>query len=323
MTKKLLMLFIILGITYTGFGQEEEEVEKNEEEETFEIFEDDDSFELDFSDEFDFFKFKKKPMVKVNLGIANPIYMGQDFGELDHLKLVFGFSKVKDDVVKRKDREDIILREYEDNGLLIESYNHRSDVLSDYLDDNRQFSMLKFGYSMSEGNGYKLGENSEIMFVRETGFGWQKLDYSYSLSDSSGVPIIETNGVVDPRLKIQDTYGDDVRFSQYYQAGIKIKPISSVSIDFGYQQDLVYSRYMFWHAAASGIVEVIAESIAEKFANKIQKSSPYMGPIAHFVLKNAISYAFMELRKKDMNWPISSADALIINSMNLGVSFHF
>jgi hypothetical protein len=319
MTNKLLMLFIILGITYTGFGQEEEEVEKNEEEDKFEIFEDDDSFELDFDDEFEFFSLKRQPMVKINAGIANPNYLGQDFGEVDHFKFIFGFSKVKDDVIKRKDKNDIILREYEDNGLLIESYNHRSDVLSDYIDDSRQFSMLKFGYSMSEGNGYKLGENAEILLMRETGFGWQKLDYSYGVGeDSPGVA-----GNIDPRLKLNDTYGSDVRFSSYYQAGIKIKPISSVSIDFGFQQDLVYSRYMFWHAAASGIVEVIAEGIAEKFANKIQKSSPYVGPIAHFVLKNAISYAFMELRKKDMNWPISSADALIINSMNLGVSFHF
>lgn len=308
------------------FAQEEEE---EGEEDSFEIVEEDESFELDLDldDDFSFTSlFSLYPTITVSGGIANPTYMGTDLGEVDHLKIVLGFAKFKVKEIKKKNEDEgTRLREFSDNGFLIENYNHRSDLITDYTDDARQFSMWKFGYATSEGLGYIIGENSDITLGQESGFGWQKLNYSYSTPSSTmGIPILEDiNGDIDPRYKLEQVYKDDVRFSQYYQAFIKIRPIKNLSVDFGYQQDLIFPRYMFWYAAGSGIIEGTGQFLLEKFANKITKSSPYVGPIVHFIFKNALAYTFMELRKEGSNWPFKGGDPIIINSMNLGVNFHF
>lgn len=318
--KKFLLLLLMLSLNHLAFSQEEEEEESNED--SFEIVEEDDSFELDLGEDFSVGSiFSSHPMIRVEGGMSNPTYLGEDLGELDHLRIIMGFSKFK----TKEYKDEAKLREYSDYGFLIENYNHRSDILTDYTGDEKQFSFWKFGYATSEGLGYIIGENSDIILGQESGFGWQKLNYSYSTPSSTmGIPILEDlDGDVDPRYKLENVYGDDVRFSQYYQAFIKIRPIKNLSIDFGYQQDLIFPRYMFWYAAGSGIVEGAGQFLLEKFADKITKSSPYVGPIVHFIFKNALAYTFMELRKDDMNWPIDGANPLIINSMNLGVNFHF
>jgi hypothetical protein len=51
--------------------------------------------------------------------------------------------------------------------------------------------------------------------------------------------------------------------------------------------------------------------------------SPYAGPIVHFVLKNALSYGFYELRKKHMNWPVQTVAPLMYENYKVGLTFAF
>lgn len=325
--KNFLIALIFLGLNYQSYSQTEEESTEEGTEESFEVLDSADLDEFGFS-EIDDFNISDlptiQPMIKLGAGIATPTYMGADLGQLDVYKMVFGFSTTGVLKFANKDSSTTKLRNYSDYGFLVENYNHRSDILSDYTADPRQFSFWKFGFSSSEGLGYILGDNADIILGQESGMGWQSMNYSYSVtSNTMGTPIIETNGKVDPRLKLEDTYTGGTRFSQYYEAFIKVRPISNVAINLSYKQDLIYPRFMFWHAVSSNIIEGVADYVAEAFANKITRSSPYIGPVAHFILKNAVSFAFMELRKNNQNWPIKSADPLIINSMNFGISFHF
>lgn len=318
--KTLFLAFMLLFANQVIFAQTQES------EEPFEVIEDTDGLDLDFGDSGSFGSlYSTQPMIKLSTGFASPEYMGKSLGDLGHFKMIFGFNVLSFKEVAKNDSTKVILRDYSDYGFLAENYTNSSFLTSETQDDNRLISFWKFGFASSEALGYKLGENADISFGQESGFGWQSLNYNYNVPlDSLNIPNIKDDEVkVDPRLKLKDTYKGGTRFSQYYQAFIKIRPISYISIDLGYQQDMIYPRFLFWHALGSQVTEGVANMVVSTFSDKIIESSPYFGPVVNFVLKNAVSYLFMELRKDNVNWPISSAKPLIINSMNIGVNLHF
>lgn len=322
--KKYLLLIFLFTLGMTAYSQENEE-EEIENEDIIELDLDDEELDDDFLELSAGFNFNLSPYAHLSAGIATPTYKGHSFENLDHFKLILGFSKFSDDVVKGKDKNvKGTIRELSTYGLLIESYDYNTNILTEETTKD-QFGFYKFGYSSSEGYGYILGENSDIILGQETSFGWQSINYNYgSLADSMIIilpaPFNEEKAASN---SLKRRYGDDVRFSQSFETFVKVRPIKNLSLDFGYQRDLIFPRYMIWHAMASGITEGVLEQISKYFVRKVKKVSPYAAPIVSFILQNGISYAFTELRKDNMNWPIKGEQPLIINSMNFGINYHF
>lgn len=318
--KKYLLLIFLFTLGMTAYSQENDE-EEIENEDIIELDLDDEEIDDDIIDLTSGFNFSLVPFVKVSAGMATPTYKGHNFENLDHFKLILGFSKFNDDVVKDKGKNiKGTIKEFSSYGLLIESYDYNTNILTEETTQD-QFGFYKFGYSSSDGSGYILGENADIILGQESNFGWQSMNYQNKslVVDQS----LEDLAATLAFNNLKSRYGDDVRFSQSFETFVKVRPIENLSIDFGYQRDLIFPRYMFWHAMASGITEGIVSQVSKYFVKKVKKVSPYAAPIVNFILQNGISYAFTELRKDNMNWPIKGEKPLIINSMNFGINYHF
>jgi hypothetical protein len=59
------------------------------------------------------------------------------------------------------------------------------------------------------------------------------------------------------------------------------------------------------------------------FAEAIVNSSPFLGPLMYFVLKNGLSLAWYYAMKDQMYWPIESEAPLTMETIRLGASFTF
>lgn len=316
--KKYLLLIFLITLGFTAYSQENEE-EEIENEDIIDLDFDEEELDDDFLELSAGFSFKLQPFIKISAGIATPTYKGHTFENLDHFKAVLGFSKYDNEVVKDKDKNiKGTLREYSAYGLLIESYDYNSNMLTEKT-TSPLTGFYKFGYSTSDGLGYILGENADIILGQETSFGWQSMNYNYEQMNAA--EILLSGESKESNLKRR--YNDDVRFSQSFETFVKVRPFENLSVDFAYQRDLIFPRYMTWHAMASGITEGIVGQISNYFVKKVKKASPYAAPVVNFVLQNTISYVFTELRKENMNWPISGEKPLIINSMNFGINYHF
>ena len=154
--KSFLIALLILGVNYYSYSQTEEENTEEGTEESFEVLDSADLNDFGFSevDDFDISDIPAiQPMIKLGAGIATPTYMGANLGQLDVYKMIFGFSTTGVSRFINKDSSITKLRKYSDYGFLMENYNHRSDILSDYTADTRQFSFWKFGFTTSEGMG--------------------------------------------------------------------------------------------------------------------------------------------------------------------------
>ena len=120
-----------------------------------------------------------------------------------------------------------------------------------------------------------------------------------------------------------DIVGDGVRFGNGFEAGIEFSPIENVSLNFGFQSEAIFPRHMFWYWCLNYGIESAAQGLVDAFTNKVMKKSPTVTPIVSFILKNAVSYGFYELKKKNMNWPTNTVPAFMIESYKVGLSFNF
>ncbi len=317
MSKILLLAFLMLSGSTILYSQEEK-IEENEDVLELEIEEDDifDEEELSLKKQLGNFK---HPFIKLSTGISTPTFKGETGETIDNFKAIFGFKKYNDKLYKKdkNNKSDKIIKELSYNGLLVENYSNESGLFNSEPETNYQLSYWNFGFAHGEGYGYKLGEHSDIILGQESGFSWLKMQYAFDINrDAEGNALTEFDF-------LQQRLGDDVRFSSYFESFVKIRPLEFISLDLGYQRNIIYPRFQFWYWTVSGLTEGVASAVTDAFIKKISKSSPYAGPAVNFILKNAISYAFMELRKKNMNWPISGEEPLIINSFNLGINLHF
>lgn len=308
MTKLLLLAFLMLIAGANLYSQEETEEEILELE-----IDDDDIFEEDkLSLNLNVVDFKQ-PFIKLSTGLSTPTYKSQTGETIDNFKAIFGFKKYSE----RKNKDNKNIQELSYNGFMIHNFNYETQMFNSNPTFENQIGFWNFGIAHGDGLGYKLGKSGDIILGRETGFGWVRVQYPNEINlDTAGLPLTDFDFM-------QARFGDNVRFNQHFETFIKIRPVEYVSLDLGYQRNLIFPRFQFWYWTASGLIEGVASAVTDSFVKKIAKSSPYAGPVVNFILKNAISYAFMELRKNNMNWPVSGEEPLIINSFNCGLTFHF
>lgn len=170
-------------------------------------------------------------------------------------------------------------------------------------------SMWRFGFGRESGYGYKVGSVSIIPYYAYS-LDWSRLNLKNTPVDS----------LDKARLAL---FNESFRFGTSSYGGIKIKIIENLSVDAAYERSAVFQRHLFWKWAGSAIIESAAQGLLDSFISKIMRSSPYAGPIANFILKNALSYGVYELRKEKMNWPFSSEAPLMYDQFKFGVTFIF
>ncbi|MGA2296828.1 MAG: hypothetical protein ABSG15_04680 [FCB group bacterium] len=248
----------------------------------------------------------ENPTIDLDYGFGSPsmyknVFTG-NFANINSGEIDLGFTNTR-------------LKKYEKGNVLkyYFSYVFLSNLTSDLRsksDSGIKTNTWRFGFSSRDGYGYQLGENSNIVLYRSKGFSWTKFDFKDTLANAYGNHIV-------------DTYGETFRFGETFQAGIKVKLFSPLSLGAGYERTIITPRFLFWSWLGSTAIFEIGDGILSHFSRQIIKASPAAGPIVNFFLMNAYSYGIYELQKKNMNWPFRTAPPLMYDNFKVGLNFEF
>lgn len=268
---------------------------------------------LDFENIFGGDDTKSTPFISFDMGPSTPDYKGTQGNTLDRFKVFIGYDKKK--IHKGALR-------YKNFGLTLQNYEYRAGVFGEEGGrDDRNFSAWQFFFTGSKAYGWNIANNFDIFLGSESGWGFSRLSYGSDLPDID-LPVRELVLGLDPYEQMQNTYKEDWRVGEYFEATLSIRPIKNLSFEAGFQRDLILPRWLVWHSFVSSLTQGVAEGLSDLFVNKVIKINPKLAPIVYFILENGINYGFFELRKDNMNWPLSSAEALVLDSFTLGFTFH-
>ena len=296
MNRLLTVLIIILAFNAYSFSQE-------------------DSLDVDEGIiDFDSSIFDSKPFIRLDLGLAQPLYRGFQGDDLDQLFLVLGFEQYEEA------GESIL--EYTNYGLYGVMLSDETELLATQTEGAQQFSLGAIGFTTSKGYGWQFGKNQKLILGIEDGIGFAQLGYNYDVPQDPD-PENEVYADRNQYERLQYTYTDGTRWTQYFRSYIKYQPTDLVSLDVSYGRQIVFPRYLFWYATVSGLVSGTADGLTNIFVSRVMKSYENAAPIVHFVLKTGLAFAFYQLQKDNMHWPINTAPALTTNNFNAGLTFHF
>ncbi len=263
-------------------------------------------FNFDF--DFDIIGNKNKPAISFNYGITR--LQRKDFVTN---KIVNPNSfELKLGTIRQKsihDKEELIKEYY--NYFYLSNY-------SSYLQNNNSNATdinsdtWRFGFGNQKGYGYKLSQSFTVIPYTENSVNWSRVNFAYDTS---------TVGIND--VKILEMYDESFKFGNSSAGGIKVQMLDNLALDFSYERQIVFQRFLLWKWLGSSLIEHATQGLLENFIDKIFESSPYAAPIVSFVLKNALSYGIYELRQEKMNWPFNSEPSLSFNQVKIGVTFIF
>lgn len=263
-------------------------------------------------------KFMEHPFAEIQYGMNNSSYkidnitgFNNDFSPAGSFKLKIG---------------DLNLKTTKADGIL--KYNasyfaltHFSTEIGQSDSDSNQIRFNAWRISLfadDEGYAYKLGEESYLALYRGSSINWNWLDLDDVYSKNSNDTLSPNN---DLAKQAMSNFGEQARFGNSFEAGLKAKIAGGVGISASYERSMIFPRVLFFKYAVSSITEGIALSITNSFVKKVLKSSPDYAPIVNFVLKNAISFGFYELTSKNMNWPLNTTAPLMMDSYRIGITF--
>ncbi len=184
---------------------------------------------------------------------------------------------------------------------------------ADFIEDNLgnvKTEAYRFGFGNRLGYGYELGP-VRLLPYNQNQFIWTKLMTTRPEDISQ-----EDNDILD---RYEGTY----RFGVSTEGGAKLELFKSLSVVASYELAVVYPRHIFWPWLGSYMIMQAGMGIVSVFSEDIVKSSPVLGPILYFVLKNGIGYAFYTGLQDRMNWPFESETPLTMETFKLGASIKF
>lgn len=264
--------------------------------------------------EFDPGIFESNPFMKFSLGVAQPLYRGFQGDNLDQISVVVGFERYK------SEGENII--KHTNYGIYGVGLLDNAEILATQAEEPQQFNLGAIGLMSSKGYGWKLGESSRLILGIEDGTGFAQLGYNFNVPDDPD----PENGVYSDKTayeRLQNTYVGETRWTEYFKGYIKYQPTDLLSLDVSYGRQIIYPRLQFWYWTVSGMAAGAADGLANLFVKRVMKSFEDAAPIVYYVLKTGLAFAFYQVRKDNMHWPMDTAPALITDNFNFGLNFHF
>lgn len=247
-----------------------------------------------------------KPFLGATYGYAMPKHsdLGAELANVGSAELVLGFSEIepydKKYVVSIDER-------YAFGSYAASDLDPFDEVGSSELDTR----LYGFGIGNRLGYGYRIGAiellpyNQNAMAVTQV--EWKDRPTDLSAEDAA----------------LLDRFEGDYRFSTLAEPGAKVRLFKGLSVFASYEMRVVFPRYVFGKWVGSAIVQYAGQSALTYFADEIVNTSPIIGPLLYFVLKNGLSYAFYAAMKTDAYWPFSSETPLRMEAAKLGVSLTF
>jgi hypothetical protein len=278
-------------------------------------------YEFGHKDWFKFdWKFHGRPFVELNYGLSS-------------IKLNNLVSNVADNGMFEIKLGYITLNDFQAD---VFTFNEKlifgSKLSADYKSGNVSLSNLKsvtyrFGFEKRSGYGYKFDKIS-IMPYNSQGLIWSRID----MVDYPAEPVIPWQLWLSINMSLENAKRDtdllnlfhnSIRFGTVNEAGVRFDYDKTLSVNLGYETAVIFPRHMFWKHLGSAIIEDAALSAVDHFVDEIADASPYVAPIASFLLKNGCSYLFYSLKKDKMNWPFDTVAPLRYETFKFGVTFTF
>lgn len=179
-------------------------------------------------------------------------------------------------------------------------------------DDKLNYNAWILTLANHSGYGYRFTESMSLTFYNSNGITFTINDFTDNENE-----IVKENAEI-----VIDKFSENYHFGENFEAGLKLRLIYNISLDAGFERNAIYRRHMFWMWTGQKIVQGVADGFLDWFLAKVEKSSPVLLPVVHFVLKNAIDYSFYELQKDKMNWPFDTEEALIYDQFKVGLSIN-
>lgn len=256
-----------------------------------------------------------KPTIEANWGGVqsriNRDFFKKDLKDIGILDFRLGYSKYRQNLTQQG------IIHYSSHSIF---YSDISDQWKNNKTDAKSmnYNISRFGFSSSEGLGYRLADNkTDLVLYNTSSLVWSDVDFSNSSASGINDTLLSKD---DKRMKrIEGQY----RFGESFEAGMKLNICGLVGLNAGYEKMLVYPRHLFWQWIGSQLVESIANGLLDDFIRDIATSAPKIAPVAKFVLQNGLAYGVYKLREKKMNWPFGDEAPMSVEMFKVGLSFSF
>lgn len=244
-----------------------------------------------------------RPFIEANYGIGTPKHLdfSETFAKYGLIEARVGYSEII------KYRHSI----YEMDERFAFGNYLSSDA--DFLDDksgNIKSEVTRFGVGNRLGYGYRIGAINLLPY-NQNQFIWSRIQTE------------RPEDIIPEDESILNRYEGSYRFGVSGEAGAKLELFESLAVQGGFEFAVVYPRHIFWPWLGSYIIVQTGLGMVSAFSEDIVKSSPIFGPIAYFLLKNGIAYAFYTGLQKRMNWPFDSETPVTFETYKIGASIKF
>ena len=317
------LLLFILGFSKVNFAQNEDSTESEDTWNNEDWSDEDWNFDdWDFGNrhkdfEWEDFQFHGRPLIETSYGLPKLAIksLNTDFNKPGAAELRLGYSTLReysDYVIKYRNRF-VFLGNFSKD--LSKSTNNKTAINTE---------IWRFGAGWLKGYGYQIGKSAIIPYTSNS-FVWTRIksnDYYAIDSASSFVPLNKI-GVDKNDAETLDFFFNAFRFGTMMESGIRIQFIPLISVNAGYEREIVFPRHLFWKSAGSMAIEWAGIGAIDFFVSEVMDDSPAAGPIINFVLKSGLSYGLYQLRRDKMNWPFESAEPLTLDSWRFGITFTF
>jgi hypothetical protein len=113
------------------------------------------------------------------------------------------------------------------------------------------------------------------------------------------------------------------RFGHSFEAGLQLRIFKSISALASFQGSVVFPRVVFPEWFGSYLLMAGSMVLISNFAEDIVRTSPILGPVLYFILRNGVAFAFYYALREQMNWPFPSETPLAMESVRIGGSISF
>jgi hypothetical protein len=178
------------------------------------------------------------------------------------------------------------------------------------------------------GTGELYGEWWRVGVGQRSGYGWEigrqsVIPYHQYSFNMTNMKFRNTAGLSTADTALVNRVAGKGRLSMSTEGGAAVELFSTLSASAGYEATVVYTRLVFPEWIGSYLLLGSAVVVMSSYAEEIVASSPVIGPILYFVLRNAVAYGFFYAFRTQMNWPFPSETPFMLHTFKIDVSLRF
>jgi hypothetical protein len=168
----------------------------------------------------------------------------------------------------------------------------------------------RVGTGQRHGFGWAIGNQSIIPYHQ----------YAFNLVEPA---FTNTASLSSDDSALVDRVIGSGRLGLSTEGGVTVELFESLSASAGYEAGVIYPRVVFPEWFGSYLLLGSSIFVVATFAEEIVESSPVLGPILYFLLRNGVAYGFFYAFRGEMNWPFPSETPFMTHTIKLDASIRF